>query len=94
MSGLLDRGMEMEKIFFDLDFVDPDIRSSAGSSWISLRKHPHEENGSLHVTHLCAGFDELDWQITQMQKELEEIRKKARAKYSDAAGKPRKPLSL
>ena len=76
----------------ELDFSNPDFRSRAGNAWIALQQHPREEGGSLHITLHCASFEELDWQIKQIEKDLKAIRAKARRKFDVAATKPRGPL--
>ena len=73
----------MQMFMLELDILFPDARSTAGSAWISLRQHPQEERGFLHITNHCATFGELELQINQIQKELEEIKKLARKKFAE-----------
>jgi hypothetical protein len=79
-------------VFLDLEFRDPDVRSTFGSSWIVPKNLSRTEDDVASLTPHCAQIDEFEWQIDQLHKELEEIRKRARRKYAAAKDKPLRPL--
>jgi hypothetical protein len=69
----------------DLDFNKPKEADLPGPphAAIYVKKHSKDASGHIFITpRSCINMEELNFQIDRLIKELEEIRKKARRKFS------------
>jgi len=67
----------------DLHFVDHRKASLPAPpvAQIYIKTSTREEDGTTYITPECMSFGEFNEQIDRLQKELEELRKKAKKKF-------------
>ena len=85
-------GNEMTTTFLDVELHKPDIRSSAGGGWIISKTAIFGASGSVQLASHCASVEEFEFQISQMQKDLEELRKEVRRKFEIFAKVPKSAM--
>ncbi len=56
------------------------------------KRYMTDDNGGVRLTSHCAGIEEIECQIDQMQRDLEELRRKARAKFAAFSKMKPKPF--
>ena len=68
----------------DLDFVKPGKTELPGPpcSHIYVKSYSKGNRGFIFITPDCVSIGELEYEIDRLQKELEDIRKKARRKFA------------
>jgi hypothetical protein len=67
----------------DLDFVKPRKKDLPGPprAHIYVKSYSKSNRGFIFITPDCVSIGELEYEIDRLQKELEDIRKKARRKF-------------
>lgn len=68
----------------DLDFVKPGKTDLPGPprAHIYIKSYSKSNQDFIFITPDCVSIEELEYEIDRLQKELEDIRKKARRKFA------------
>jgi len=69
----------------DLYFVKPEKKfPGPPRANIYVKTHSQDEGGPILITPNCLNLAELEYEIKRLQKELNDILKKAKRKFADA----------
>ena len=75
----------MSTFRLDLDFATDEVISPVGRVYVK-RSFPKERDSKTYLTQDCASASELDNAIDRLQAELEDLRRRGRAKFNALKG--------
>lgn len=74
----------MTNLYLDLSFVKPKKNDPPFTSFahVQLKSHSEEVNGQILIGEKCVTYAELEKHIQWLEKELENIRRKAKKQFT------------